>query len=783
MMHLKTYIKIVFAAFVLAFLPISFQFTAELTGVTAAEAAVVSSISVRGNKRMDADTVISYTSIEPGKSFSNFDIDESVKALYGTGLFSDVSIYQSGRTLIIEVDENSTVNKVFFEGNSRIKDPSLQAGVSIKPQSIFNDDQAASDVEQIKLAYARVGREDADVSYEVVPLTNNRVNVVYRIVEGDKTKISKIIFVGNSTFPDRRLADLISTKESNFLSFLTTNDIYDPNRIRADEEKLRRFYFNKGFADFQLISTTADIDPASNEYTITFTIEEGARYTFGEINIESTIDGIDGSRLAAELKTESGEYYSAKAVEDSIIGMTESVAEEGYAFVEIVPRGNRNFDNNTIDVTYLVDEGARVYIESIKIVGNDRTRDYVMRRVFDLSEGDAYNKVLVQRSKRRIEDLGFFDSVNIQTRPGSEPDRIIVVVHVKEKATGEFSISGGYSSSGGAAANVSFTEKNFLGRGQYLKIGMANGEDDVTYSFAFTEPYFLGYRMSAGIALSSTESDDTDERRYNVDTTSGTLTFGIPITERLDSAVFYTFEDSDTRTTLTTLSPALTKDLGSFTKSGAGFGIVYTDFDEPKDPREGFRLSFSNTIYGIGGDANYYSAEVNLANYTLISEETDVVLFSQVKAGYANEFGTNGMRTIDNFSARPNLVRGFDSFGFGPRDPNTGDALGGRMYWAAKAEMQFPLPFVPRSLGLRGAVFADAAQLSDPGDSAIAAVLAANAASDLSQLDDDNVRASVGGSVIWASPFGPLRLDYAVPIAEETYDKTQEFSFGVSSRF
>ena len=354
------------------------------------------------------------------------------------------------------------------------------------------------------------------------------------------------------------MADLISTKESNFLSFLTTNDIYDPNRIRADEEKLRRFYFNKGFADFQLISSTADIDPSSNEYTITFTVEEGARYTFGEINIESTLDGIDASRLAAELKTESGEYYSAKAVEDSIIGMTERVAEEGFAFVEIVPRGNRNFDSNTIDVTYLVDEGARVYVESIKIVGNDRTRDYVMRRAFDLSEGDAYNKVLIQKTKRRIEDLGFFDSVDIQTRPGSEPDRVVVIVRVKEKATGEFAISGGYSSSGGAAANISFTEKNFLGRGQFLKVGLSNGEDDVTYSFAFTEPYFLGYRMSAGIALSSTESDDTAERRYNIDTTSGTLTFGIPITERLDSAVFYTYTDTDTRSSLTTLSPALT---------------------------------------------------------------------------------------------------------------------------------------------------------------------------------------------------------------------------------
>lgn len=802
-MRLKNIIKSMLVALFVIF---AHSHSGIITGtsfVSTAQAAVVSNIDVRGNERIDDITVASYLTIEPGQSFSNFDIEDSIKALFATGLFSDVSIFQQGSTLIVDVDENATINKVFFEGNSRLKDDALKSIVTLRDQGTFSDELAGIDVERIDEAYGRVGRRDATVSYEVLPLANNRVNVIYRVNEGDKTKISSINFVGNFTFSERRLREVISTKQSGLLSFLQTNDVYDPNRLNADEEALRNFYFNKGFADFQILSSNADLDEVNNEYTVTITVEEGARYTFGNIDIDSTVPGLDPSGLTDLYKTIPGNEYSAKKVEDTILAITERVSEEGFAFVEVVPRGNRNFETNTIDVVYLVDEGARVFIEDIVILGNDRTRDYVIRREFDVSEGDAYNRVLMQKTRERINALGYFENVDISTQPGSGPDRVRVVVTVIEQSTGDISLSGGYSSNGGATGQVSLTERNFLGRGQFLRVSLNSGEDETGYNFTFREPYFLGYRVSAGISLSASESDETEERQYAVDSTSGTLSFGIPLTENLNSSVFYTYKNTDTRANSalldpgdqgnadTELSAGLFDDLGDYTASGFGFQLVYSTLDSTKTPREGIRASWRQTFYGAGGDARYSSSVVNLVGYHLLSEEEDIVLFGRVRGGHLEQFGGDGtnsitdtLRTVDNFQARGKTVRGFDSFGYGPRDPLTGDPLGGQTYWNATAEVLFPLPFVPRSIGLRGAFFADAGQVFNPGDGTIAAISnVAGFGDPQGQLESDSVRASVGASVIWDSPFGPLRLDYAVPIASESFDDIEEFSFGVSSAF
>jgi len=817
-MKLKNIIKIAFLGFVLAF---SSVFSGNLVPygfVTSAYAAVVSNIDVRGNQRIDDEIVASYLTIKPGESFNDFDIDDSIKALFATGLFGDVSIFQQGSTLVVEVQENATVNKVFFEGNNRIKDEALTNVARLRAQGVYSDEQAAADVDQIELAYARVGRRDAEVSYEVVPLANNRVNVIYRVNEGDKTKIARIDFVGNDTFSERRLADVISTKESTFLSFLQTSDVYDQNRLNADEELLRRFYFNKGFADFQIISTQAVLDDESNEYTITITMDEGPRYTFGNVAIETSLSGVENIPLDNLVETFSGEFYSAKDVEDTVVAITERVAEEGFAFVEVVPRGNRNFETNTIDVTYLVDEGARVFIEDIRILGNDRTRDYVIRREFDISEGDAYNRVLVQKTRDRINSLGFFENVRITTRPGSQPDRIILFVNVIEQSTGDFSLSGGFSTNGGPSGQVSFTERNFLGRGQFIRLSYRGSDDEDSYAFNFTEPYFLGSRVSAGIGLQSTRSEDNDNRRFTVNTDTGTLTFGLPLTENLNSSVFYTYSNNETvisdalldnldppTAPSTTdpdgiqgnrageLSAALTESVnaldGDFVSSGFGYSLVYNTFDNPTTPREGVRASWTQTFFGAGGDANYLRTEASLAAYHTLSEEEDIILFGRLRGGHVEVFGDDDgseFRTLDNFQARQTYVRGFDSFGFGPRDPITNDPLGGRTYWTATAEVIFPFPFVSRNLGLRGAFFADAGQISDVGDPAIAAVTTNNpglTASQLDQLDSDSVRASVGGSVLWASPFGPLRLDYAVPLSEESFDDIEEINFGVSTAF
>ena len=817
-MRLKNIIKIAFLGLALSFVSV---FTGALTSgtlVTTTQAAVISGFDVRGNQRIDDDVVASYLTIKPGENFTDFDIDDSIKALFATGLFNDVSIFREGSRLVVDVEENGTVNKVFFEGNKRLKDDVLQNVVRLRGQGIYSDEQARVDSERIKVAYSRVGRDDAVVTYEVLPLANNRVNVIYRVNEGDKTKISRIDFIGNDTFSSRRLADAISTKASGLFSFLQTSDIYDPNRLNSDEEVLRQFYLNRGFADFQVVSTQADLNDEDNEYVITITMEEGPRYAFGNISIESSLNGTESLDLNNQVQTVSGEFYSASDVENSVVKLTERISEEGFAFVEVVPRGNRNFETNTIDVTYLVDEGARVFIEDIRILGNDRTRDYVIRREFEISEGDAYNRVLIQRTSQRIQGLGFFEAVNITTRPGSSPDRIIVFVNVIEQSTGDISLSGGFSSNGGASGEISLSERNFLGRGQFIRASYRGSEDETSVGFDFTEPYFLGSRVSAGLSLQSTRTDDTSEIRFSTDTDSATITFGLPLTKRLSSSVFYRYSRTDTTignglldltddndpmtipdgtqgNSGSEISNALVTSIqangGEFVSSGIGYNLVYNALDNFRNPRDGYRATFSQTYFGVGGDAEYFLTEASLVGYHTLLEEQDVILFGRVRGGHVEVTGDDdglGFRTVDNFQVRQDYVRGFESSGFGPRDPFTDDALGGRTYWTATAEVIFPLPLVSRSFGLRGAFFADAGQLSTPGDSALAAIVAANggaalSAAELDQFDSDSVRASVGASILWDSPFGPLRADYGFPVSEEAFDDIQEFSFGVSRQF
>ncbi|MEZ5871967.1 MAG: outer membrane protein assembly factor BamA [Nitratireductor sp.] len=771
-----------------------------------AVAAVVSRIDVRGNSRMDAQTIASYLTIRTGKPFSNQDIDDSIKALFGTGLFTDVSIYQSGNTLVVEVDESGIVNQVFFEGNKRLKDDALSSIVQTSSRSTYAEDKVASDVDRIMEAYARVGRKDATVSYEVVPLSNKRVNVVFKINEGDKTKIRSISFVGNQRFSERRLRDELETKPSNWFSWLKNDDIYDADKLRTDEERLRRFYYNNGYADFQVLSSDVNFDDVANQYVITFNIDEGPLYTFGNVSIDNTIAEIDADSLYSLIETKAGKPYSAKKVEDTIIALTEAVAERGYAFVQVQPRGNRNFDTNTIDVTYLIDQGPRVYIQQINIVGNDRTREHVIRREFDISEGDALNQVMIQKTKRRLEALGFFERVDISTRQGDSPDRVIVVVRVEDKATGEFSIGGGYSTASGALGEISFSEKNFLGRGQYLKVAGSFGTDERNYSLNFTEPYFLGYRISAGFDLQSSTSDSTSNRAYGVDTISGAVRFGIPLTEKLSSQVFYTYSSEDLRIDASRidtppgsgsgnangiqgdvageLSAALAPPVSptNWVKSGIGYSLNYSDVDNPRDPREGVLANLRQDFFGAGGDATYIRTEAKAALFVRLIEEADVAGMLRARAGVNTPFGSSsGYRARDNFYQGSRDIRGFESYGFGPRDPATGDALGGMYYWNATAEVTFPMPLLPESMGIRGGFFADAGQLWGVDDRSRAAILASTGS--LAQVDDNPLRASVGASILWASPFGPLRFDYAFPIAKANWDKTRQFNFGISTNF
>jgi len=765
----------------------------QAVGVSAAYAATVSNIDVRGNQRVDASTIRDYVAIRPGKSFSSADIDEAVKRLFATGLFSDVRINQVGSTLVVQVSELQVVNQVLFQGNKKIKDAQLSNSVQLKPRGTFSQATMESDAEAIRESYRRIGRNDATVSARTMDLGENRVNVVFEISEGDRTKIAAINFVGNNAFSDRRLADVIATKKSTILSFLMRDDVYDEQRLRADEEALRRFYYNRGYADFRVISAFGELDEVANAYTVNITVEEGDRYTFGDVSVESSIPEIDTAQLQRQVKSRTGDTYSAKDVEDSIIALTEDVAGKGYAFAEVTPRGDRNFENHTISVVYTVDQGAKTYVERIEIRGNSRTRDYVVRREFDVSEGDAFNQVLIQRAKKRLEALDFFERVEISTAPGSQPDQVILVVDLVEKSTGEFSIGAGYTSGGqtpGPSVEGSITERNFLGRGQFIRVSAGGGKNSRDFMVSFTEPYFLGRRISAGFDLyRQTRRYD----KYESELTGATVRFGLPITEELSTqlAYNYTQEEYNYRDYCDTdydgvfspseiaacdVSRAIQQgiDESPWTKSSVSGTLLFNTIDDMKNPHSGIYATFTTEVAGLGGDAEFVKLTGRGSYYHTLSEEMDIVGLVSVGGGHISSFGSENLRIFDHFKSNERMIRGFEYDGIGPFDSSTGDHLGGTTYFNASVEAQFPFPVIPESFGLKGAVFADAATLY--GNKI-------NLAGTDIRGTEMEWRASVGAGLIWASPFGPLRVDYAVPVVKEDSDVEQNFNFGISTRF
>ncbi|MER8782210.1 outer membrane protein assembly factor BamA [Mesorhizobium sp. M1006] len=756
----------------------------QFVATSAAEAAVVSRVEVTGNQRVDADTIRNYVTIKPGKAFSSSDIDDAVKALFGTGLFSDVQINQVGSTLVIQVSEYQVVNQVLFQGNKKLKDNALEAAVQLKPRGTFSQQQLDADVEAVKAAYRRIGRDDAAVTTQIMDLGDNRVNVVFNINEGGRTQIAAINFVGNSAYSSRRLSDIISTKRSSFLSFVLRDDVYDEDKLRADQELLRRFYYNHGYADFQVVSAVGELDDTTNKYTVTITVQEGERYTFGDVSVESTIPEVDAKSLESVVETHKGDVYNAKNVEDTIIALTEKVAGSGYAFAQVTPRGDRNFENHTISVVYTVDQGTKAYIERIEIRGNDRTRDYVIRREFDVSEGDAFNQVLIQRAKRRLEALDYFEKVEISTVPGSEPDQVVLVVDVVEKSTGEFTVGAGYSSGGetsGPSVEGSVSERNFLGRGQFIKVAAGGGKNSRDYSFSFTEPYFLGRRIAAGFDIYK-QSRNYDH--YDSDTTGATVRFGLPITDNISTQLAYNiaqekyeFDEGCDPSAGCNVSQAIVNGVeeSPWLKSSVSLGLVYNTIDDMKNPHDGLYANVGTEVAGLGGDAKFIKVTARGSIYQTLSEQLDLVGLISGGAGHVQGYGNGDLRVFDHFQSSDRMIRGFEYGGIGPvASGPSGDHLGGTTYFNASAEAQFPLPVIPESFGLRGAVFADAATLYG---SKLASGLVDTSTTGMEW------RASVGVGLMWASPFGPIRIDYAIPVKKEKTDDVQEFNFGISTRF
>src|SRR5450756_100814 len=717
-----------------------------------------------GNRRVEADTILSYFKPGPGGRLDQAAIDDGLKALIQTGLFQDVKITQAGGHLLVTVVENSVIGKVAFEGNKKVKDEQLSAEIQSKPRGTLSRPMVQSDAQRIAEIYRHSGRYDVTVTPEIIEQPNNRVDLVFTITEGSKTGVRQVEFIGNVAYSSYRLKDIIKTHESNLLSFLGGGDVYDPDRVEADRDLIRRFYLKHGFADVQVVAALTEYDPERKGFLVTFKIEEGQQYRVGAVNFQSSIPSLDGNALSGFSRVSVGSVYNAEALEKSVEEMQIEASRRGYAFAIVRPRGDRNFETHTVSITFAIDEGPRTYIERINVRGNTRTRDYVIRREFDISEGDAYNRALVDRAERRLKNLDFFKTVKITTEPGSSSDRVILIVDLEEKSTGDFSVSGGYSTTDGALAEVSVSERNFLGRGLYAKAAVTYGQYARGLSLSYVDPYLLDYRVALGLDAFYRQQLANSYISYGTTTIGFSPRLGFALREDLTLQLRYSIYqqtislpsylancNTNPYNSLLAFNPTpayiagggsataggqtatdasgtglwcysdgeaslpVRKELasGKTLTSSVGYSLNYNTLDNNKNPTDGLLVDFKQDFAGVGGDVTYLKSTVDAKYFTPLV--ADIVGLIHVQGGILTKVGSD-LRMLDQFQMGPNLVRGFAPNGIGPRDINpygTMDALGGTKYWGASYELQMPFWFLPKEVGLKGALYADAGGLYD----------------------------------------------------------------------
>jgi len=732
----------------------------------------VSAIKVEGTQRIEPETVRSYLVLQPGDTFDQSRIDRSLKALFATGLFADVSLRREGGTLIVHVVENPIVNRIAFEGNHKFDDAALNAELQLRPRIVYTRTKVQSDVKRILELYRRSGRFAASVEPKVVPLDQNRVDVVFEIEEGQVTGIKSVTFIGNHQFEDSKLRGVISTKESRWYRFFSSDDTYDPDRLTYDRELLRKFYLSQGYADFRVDSGVAELAPDRGGFYLTYTIEEGERYKFGKVEVVSQIKDVKLDELTPLVTIKEGDWYDADAVEGTVGQLTDALGNHGYAFVDIRPRPVRNRETRTIDVVFDIQEGPRVFVERIDVTGNVRTLDKVVRREFRLVEGDAFNTSKLRRSEQRIKDLGFFKKAEVTNTPGSAPDLTVVTVNVEEQSTGELSLGAGFSTTDGLLGNVGIREKNLLGRGQDLRLNFMLSQRAQQADISFTEPYFLDKNIAAGFDLFQIDQRNNLNALYDQFTVGGALRMGYQITEPLRQTLKYEVRNDSITNVQATASDFIKEEAGPRLSSLVGQVLLYDERDSRLDPHRGYFVSYGLDLAGLGGDAHYVRNKVSAAYYYPVAKEW--ILGLSGEAGLVSGLGEQ-VKIQDRFFVGGDNLRGFATAGIGPRDSVSSDALGGNQYYVGSAQLSFPLG-LPQELGIGGRLFTDFGDLWGINQSVVSSTGA-------TIQDANSLRVSTGFGVSWKSPFGPIRLDLARPIMKQSYDRNELFHIGFGTRF
>ena len=774
----KMQIKAIFLRLMLAFALVAPVMFVETAAPAAAQS--VQRIVVQGNQRVDRESILAYLTFSRGGRYSEAAADESLKNLFQTGLFEDVQISYRGGTVYVRVKEQPLVNRVFFRGNRKVRDKKLADEVQLRERTMFSRAKLAEDIERMRTIYRRIGFEHVAITPKVVRLSQNRVNIVYDFTEGGVVKVREIRFIGNQSIPAGTLRGVMRTKTAAFWRFLTKSDRYDPDRLAQDRELLRLYYLKKGFADVEIVSAEAQLNEKGDGYIITVTINEGPRYKVRNVSVDPGVVEIEPRRLERKILTRPGRYFDASKLSKSLEQMTVETGRSGLPFAVVRPDLQRDPAAGRLDIVYRVEEGPRVYIERIEISGNTRTLDHVIRRELQLAEGDAFNRVLLDRARRRLLALGFFERVVMREEPGSAPDKVVVVIEVKEQSTGTFTVGGGlsYSATGGIkpVATIEVQEKNLLGTGRQLKVKGKLGRDERSVDFSYTEPYLFGFNMSGGFDLLFNQKfldthsllefggglrlgfrlDDyqTLNLRYNLKHRTVTL---------VDAAVCVPGDPK--------YSPALCPP-GTNWISSVGLTYMYDRLDHPLNPTSGYLLRASLDVAGLGGNVRYVKGEVAGLYLQPVLADHGVSLKLKGTAGYIRSWGGYAMTAADRFYKGGPTFRGFSINGVGPRDTTAQqNYVGGELYAIGTVELHFPLG-LPENLGLSGFVFSDFGTVG---------LVTGNGAGTVN--DALALRVSVGAGLLWRSPIGPLQLTAAYAVMKAPWDQTDWLQFGIATKF
>lgn len=727
----------------------------------------VRDIKVEGLERVEVETVLSYVDIKKNTIIDDAKMDASLKQLYATGLFNDVSLnMKNDGLLIIKVAENPIINKVLFDGNDKVDDEMLKGELQLAPRSTYCRAKVQEDVQRILEIYKRTGRYAVVVEPQIIERDQNRVDLIFKIDEGPLASINKVNFVGNKHYSDDDLQSEIMSKESRWYRIFSSAENYDSEKTNYDKELLRRFYFKRGYADFRVVSAVAELSPDKKSFVLTFVLDEGKRYKIRSLDITSDIADVDTAALKPAVQLETGDWYNADKVEKSVTALTDELGKKGFAFVDVEPEMTKDTAAGEIALTFHVKEGERIFVDRINITGNTRTYDKVIRREFRIDEGDAFNVSKIKDSRRNVENLDYFSKVNIETMP-KDDNKADINVDVEEKSTGYFNVGVGYSTVNGALVRTGVTENNFRGLGQRLGLDIGVSQRSQEYDVSFTEPYFLNRRLRAGFDLFRTEQDYQDEGSYDSESTGGRLRLGWNYTDDLSQQFRYTLRQDKISNVDSEASYYIKEEAGKYNDSSVGQTIVYDKRDSAFNPKEGYFISFGNDVSGLGGDEKYLKFDAKLYQYYTLADYYTFKLFAN--AGYITGYGGKDVRLSNRYYLGGSTLRGFDVAGIGARDKYTDDALGGNWMLYTGGEVMFPIGL--DELGIKGRTFVDMGMLGKPDNINTSVVEYSS-----------SPRVAAGFGFQWLSPMGQIDIDFAFPIVKEDYDETQVFRLNFGTR-